>query len=166
METVKKLVIFFVGVGVGAGIMALIKRDRYEVIDYIPKKETKPEEPKEEKAEPEETVEKKSAEKIIDENSYTKSKIYTIIPDEVGMYDDYDEIELTYYIDGVLADDQANTYGIRDTIGESSINHFGDFDDNTLYVRNELLKCDYIVRLDQQPFYEIEDHPENLSPEE
>lgn len=67
---------------------------------------------------------------------------------------------LTYYSDGVLADDWFGTYNIEDTIGEDALNHFGEYVDDVVYVRNYELKADYEVTRDDRKFSEmVEMHP-------
>lgn len=67
---------------------------------------------------------------------------------------------LTYYSDGILADDWFGTYDIDDTIGEGALNHFGDHVDDVVYVRNFELKADYEVTRDDRKFSEmVEMHP-------
>ena len=62
---------------------------------------------------------------------------------------------LTYYSDGVLADDWFGTYDIEDTIGEEALEHFGDHVDDVVYVRNESLEADYEVTRDDRKYSDM-----------
>lgn len=82
-------------------------------------------------------------------------KPYVISPDEYGEMDDYDLYSYVYYADKVLADE--NNEPIEDVdqrIGLESLNHFGEYGDDSLYVRNDELKADYEILLDDEK-YEI-----------
>lgn len=73
---------------------------------------------------------------------------YVISPDIFGDHDDYEQITLTYYSDGVLTDDDDRPIAddmIEQTIGKESLQHFGEYDEDTVLVRNERLKVDYEV---------------------
>lgn len=81
---------------------------------------------------------------------------YVISPDEFGELDDYAVIELLYFEDGVVAD---NSYEILenldDVIGEESLNHFGEYEDDAIHVRNDRLKADYEILIDRRKFRDI-----------
>ena len=82
-------------------------------------------------------------------------KPYVISPDEYGEMADYDLYSYTYYADKVLADE--NNEPIEDVdqrIGLESLNHFGEYGDDSVYVRNDKLKADYEILLDDEK-YEI-----------
>ena len=80
-------------------------------------------------------------------------KPYVISPDEYGEMDDYDLYSYTYYADKVLADE--NNEPIEDVdqrIGLESLNHFGEYGDDSVYVRNDELKADYEILLDNEKY--------------
>lgn len=82
---------------------------------------------------------------------------YVIPPEEFGEMDDYETISLTYYSDEVLADDAGNIIEDVDFIvGFESLYHFGEYEDDSVFVRNDELKCDYEILLDSSKFYEGE----------
>ena len=56
-------------------------------------------------------------------------------------HDDYDTISLTYYSDNVLADeDNEIIEDVEGVVGEDSLNHFGEYEDDAVYVRNNARK--------------------------
>ena len=80
-------------------------------------------------------------------------KPYVISPEEYGEIDDYDLYNYTYYADKVLADE--NNEPIEDVdsiIGLESLKHFGEYGDDSVYVRNDELKADYEILLDDEKY--------------
>ena len=71
---------------------------------------------------------------------------YVIEPDDAGS-DDYEIHNLTFYSDGVLVDDEDDDVikDIDDLIGLDSLNHFGEYAHDVVYVRNEEKKTDYEI---------------------
>lgn len=90
---------------------------------------------------------------------------YVISPDEYGDIFDYDQIEYTYYADGILADE--NNDVVTDWqryMGEDALNHFGEYEEDSVYIRNDMLKTEYAVLLDERKYVDVmsEYHPEKL----
>ena len=55
-----------------------------------------------------------------------------ISPVEFDTEDDYEVYTLTYYADGVLADEQGNPVeNVEDMVGRDSLNHFGEYEDDS-----------------------------------
>jgi hypothetical protein len=85
-----------------------------------------------------------------------KDRPYVITPEEFGEIPDYEKISLTYYIDGTLADDDDDIiYDIDQVIGNESLNHFGEYEDDSVFVRNDRKKCDYEILLDQREYRKV-----------
>lgn len=91
-------------------------------------------------------------------------KPYVISPDVFGDADGYDVVSLNYYADGVLTDDWGDIIGnVDDIVGEESLTHFGEYEDDSVFVRNDRLKTDYEILKDERNFsdiknpYEMED---------
>ena len=79
-----------------------------------------------------------------------------ILPEDFGDGDyDHELYCLTYYKDGVLADDWFKKYDVDETIGEESVEHFGEYVNGLIHVRNERLKADYEVVLDPRNYADI-----------
>jgi hypothetical protein len=94
-------------------------------------------------------------EEEVDENMIN-DKPYVISPDEFGEFDDYDTISLTYYADQVLTDeDDELVEDIEETVGFESLNAFGEYEDDSVFVRNDRLKCDYEILLDQRKYSDV-----------
>lgn len=88
---------------------------------------------------------------------------YVITPEEFGEEDDYDTISLTYYADKVLTNDQDEVINdVDDVVGSDSLNHFGEYEDDSVFVRNDLMKTDYEILLDIRKYSDVineYDHP-------
>lgn len=81
---------------------------------------------------------------------------YVIMPEEFGNNMDYEMVSLTYYADGVLADELDNIIeDVDDTIGEDSLNHFGQYEDDSVFVRNDRLECDYEILRDERRYVDV-----------
>lgn len=71
---------------------------------------------------------------------------YVISPEEFGEYDDYPRITLYYYSDQILTDDNHDIiHDVDRLIGWDSLTHFGEYEDDSVYVRNDHLKRDFEV---------------------
>jgi hypothetical protein len=78
-------------------------------------------------------------------------KPYVIGPDEFGELDGYETSSLTYYADGVLEDDYyvvIEADAVDDMVGLESLEHFGEHEEDTVFVRNEKLKTDFEIQRD------------------
>lgn len=91
-----------------------------------------------------------------EEETYMKDKPYVIPPDEFGDYGDYDLVSLTYYSDGVLTDSWDNVIkNVEEMVGEESLDHFGEYEDDSVFVRNHKLETDFEILLDLRNFADI-----------
>lgn len=81
---------------------------------------------------------------------------YVIEPSEFanGNYD-HDCYCITYYADGVLADDWGVKLDIEETIGLDALEHFGDYADDVVHVRNKRLNADYEVVRDPRNYSDV-----------
>ena len=81
---------------------------------------------------------------------------YVISPEEYGNLDDHTCISLSYYADGVLADDwDTEIIDPDEEVGPDIASHFGEYEEDTVFVRNEKLKTDYEICRDLRPFSEV-----------
>lgn len=95
-------------------------------------------------------------EEEVKKESMTVDKPYVIAPEEFGEFDDYEKISLTYYADQILADDNDELVDdVEDVVGFDSLNSFGEYEDDSVFVRNDRLKCDYEILLDQRKFSNV-----------
>ena len=89
-----------------------------------------------------------------------------IPPEEFGEIEDYDQISLTYYADGYLADD-FNNYEVMEDIdahvGKESLKTFGRYEEDSVYVRNDNEQKYYEILRSDRLFVEVvrRSQPEN-----
>ena len=84
------------------------------------------------------------------------NKPYVITPDEFGEIDDYETITLIYYSDEVLTDDDDELVeDVENVVGVDSLSHFGEYEADSVYVRNDILKADYELLLDQRNYSDV-----------
>lgn len=97
----------------------------------------------------------KAQEKEIVEES-ADQKPYVITPEEFDEIEGYSLISLTYYADGILADDDDNLVDdVDNVVGVESLNHFGEFEDDAVHVRNDRLRCDYEILRDNRKYKDV-----------
>lgn len=78
---------------------------------------------------------------------------YVISPEEFSENDDYDTESLTYYADGILTDDVDNIIeDVAALVGEDSLTRFGEYEDDSVFVRNDRTKTDYEILLDLRTY--------------
>lgn len=85
---------------------------------------------------------------------------YVIAPeefDELG----YTAISLTYFADGVLADENGVVVDDVEEIVGDALDHFGEYEDDSVYVRNDAKRCDYEILRDEREYPEFR---KNLPP--
>lgn len=83
-------------------------------------------------------------------------KPYVISPYDYGEKDDYDTESLIYFADGVLTDDNNNPIeDVEATVGKDALSHFGEYEDDSVFVRNDRLKIDYEILLDSSKFADL-----------
>lgn len=83
--------------------------------------------------------------------------IRVIAPEVFGDLDEHTLIGLTYYAgDKVLADDGDEIVeDLSGTVGEDFADHFGEYEDDAVFVRNDRLKCDYEICRDPRSFADV-----------
>ena len=91
-----------------------------------------------------------------EEESMKEDKPYVISPNEFGEIDGYETNSLTYFADGVLTDD-TNTVidNVDEVVGTDSLTRFGEYEDDSVFVRNDRHECDYEILLDNRRFSDI-----------
>ena len=91
---------------------------------------------------------------------------YVIPPEEFGEFEDYRRYNLTYYADGVLADeDNELVDDVDDVVGLNSLNHIGDYEPDSVHVRNDRLRCDYEILLDHRNYSDVIKTPHPMEEE-
>ena len=69
--------------------------------------------------------------------------------------DRYETESLTYYSDGVLTDEYDNPIeDIERLVGSDALTHFGEYEDDSVFVRNDDLKTDFEILKDYAKYYD------------
>ena len=112
-------------------------------------------------AELEEMVKEKTKEIVEECNDILKktedkvnNKPYVIHPDDFG--DDYNTITLVYYKDDVVTTydtgEVLTDKEVEDLIGEESLSHFGEYEEDSVFVRNDARKIDYEILRSEETY--------------
>ena len=80
---------------------------------------------------------------------------YVISPDEFDELDGYTPISLTYFADGVLSDENGVIIDDVEEIVGDGLNHFGEYEEDAVYVRNDAKRCDYEILKDEREYDEF-----------
>ena len=81
---------------------------------------------------------------------------YVISPEEFGEDDTYDRINLTYYADGVLADENdEEVENVDGTVGLDSLETFGTYEDDSVHVKNDRLRAYYEILRDERNYEDV-----------
>lgn len=163
-EVLNNAIAFAVGAAIGAAVTWKFVKTKYERLadeEIESVKETFYRLEREEKQTNDEIIEKcgyvnpevkDEAEK---EEDCMEDKPYVIAPEEFGECDGYQETTLHYYTDGVLTDEDDNVIdNVDEIVGIESLSHFGEYEDDSVYVRNDTRKTDYEILMDYRDYYD------------
>lgn len=164
-DTVKNVVIFAAGAVIGSAVTYFILNKKYKKIsdeeiqsvrDVYKKKEEALKDMASEQAEkmaqeivanaiPEED-DISDAKEVVDEMK--DNRPYVIDPDDFGE-EGYHTVSLDYYADGVLAYMDSGAVikpeEVDEIVGRDSLTRFGEYERDTVYVRNDKRKTDYEI---------------------
>lgn len=86
-----------------------------------------------------------------------KEEPHVITPDEFGELENYEHESLILYGDNVLAweiDDEIFE-DVEEKIGNDYLKHIGEYEDNVVYIRNDIEKVDYAIYRDTRTYQEV-----------
>lgn len=88
----------------------------------------------------------------------TEDSSHVVIPPEdFGDDEEYDQVSLTYFADGVIVDEWNRKYDdaeISDTIGDQFASYFGQYEDDSVFIRNDRLETYYEILADVRTYEE------------
>lgn len=175
-STLSKVVIFAVGAAIGSAVTWKLTKTRYEQItneaiesvkEVFGRGKHTESQPVDDMCADEDKAEFTD---ILQNQSYTNytkqekgnaeimdaKKPYVVSPEEFGECDGYETISLTYYADGILTDEDDEVIeDVDNIVGVDSLNHFGEYEDDSVFVRNDILKIDYEILLDSREYSEV-----------
>lgn len=81
---------------------------------------------------------------------------YTVSPEEFGKDETYETVELVYYADNILADDMDEMVeDVDSTVGFDSLNSFGEFEDDSVFVKNDQMKVYFEILRSEQKYMDM-----------
>lgn len=83
---------------------------------------------------------------------------YVITPEQYEENVDYTKVSLTWYNDEVLEDDWGNVLDPDDVIGSDALKTFGQYEKDSVFVRDDDEQIDYEVLLDTRSYKETYGH--------
>lgn len=89
------------------------------------------------------------------EDMVVNYNIEVIPPEDFGEYG-YKCESLTYYADKVLTlDDDTKIHAVENFVGPNALNTFGEYEDDSVFVRNHDMKTDFEILLDNRRYSEV-----------
>ena len=83
---------------------------------------------------------------------------YVITPEQYEDNVDYTKVSLTWYNDEVLEDDWGNVLDPDDVIGSDALKTFGQYEKDSVFVRDDDEQIDYEILLDTRSYKETYGH--------
>lgn len=81
---------------------------------------------------------------------------YIITPEEYGTKDGYMAASFTYFEDGVVTDEMDNIVeDVDEALGTDFVNHFDEYEEDSVFIRNEERHCDYEVLRDYRNYSDV-----------
>ena len=179
------VLLFTAGVAVGSLMTWRYFKSKYEVVEDEIEEKTEEAEGESEEEDPEVLESKMSYKKpplkeyvkMVEDNGYVPKthmeeveeeiangewgdkdvyEPFIIRPDEYGELHAYETLSLNYYADGVLTDELDNPIeDVESLVPADFADHFGEYEDNVVHVRNDNLECDYEILRDLRKFTDV-----------
>ena len=179
------VLLFTAGVAVGSLVTWRYFKSKYEVVEDEIKEKTEETEGETEDEDPEVSESKMSYKKpplkeyvkMVEDNGYVPKthmeeveeeiangewddkdvyEPFIIRPEEYGELHAYETLSLNYYADGVLTDELDNPIeDVESLVPADFADHFGEYEDNVVHVRNDNLECDYEILRDLRKFTDV-----------
>lgn len=93
--------------------------------------------------------------KVIKKEETDMNEPYVISPDDFDE-NGYEIVSLTYYADDVLTDEHDNVIRNRDKlIGKDSLTKFGEYEEDSVFVRDDERKIDYEILADTRNYHDL-----------
>lgn len=161
-NSIKYILTFSAGAAIGAFASWKYLKKKYdellqEEIDYVTEEITKASEI-EAKAEMEqyEELRKDYITDSEEESDEVAVAPYVITPEEFGEIDEFDTTTLYYYADGVLVTlSDEIVEDVESTVGLDFHEHFGEFEDDSVFIRNKEHMCDYEILKDSRKYSDV-----------
>ena len=101
----------------------------------------------------------------------TDEQHYAVSPEDFGEYPDYEQITFYHTADGRLvneSDELVDPEEVEDMIGMNYADHFGEFEDDSVFIRNDKYRTDFEILKTLKTYTEIENQRNHIvvDPEE
>lgn len=100
-----------------------------------------------------------ATEKYVNYSDVKEPEVNTAKPymvDATDYSDDFDLVTLTYYNDGILADENDDIIeDLENTVGVDFAKYFEDGLDDSVYIRNDISKLEYEILRDERNFTDV-----------
>ena len=179
-SVLKGIFIFTTGAATGALIANQILKEKYEKIaneeiasvkEVYDNKNSKTIAKEESSEEEDDKEDIKTYQQILEDNEYiVKEEGYEEMenPRLIDPYDfgsEYETISLTYYADGILEDDLSGQVLtdprlLKDLVCEDYVDHFGDYEEDTVFLRNDETMKDIEICKDRRRYSDLVDGDE------
>ena len=92
---------------------------------------------------------------IVEDEPEDYPEPYVIAPEEFGELEDYQTESLIYYEDKVVATDDDRIVDDVEVLIGDALEHFGDYEDDAVHVRNEKEKTDYEILRSEKNYTDL-----------
>ena len=183
-NTLSKFLFFTVGAAIGSAVTWKVLKTKYEQLTREEIESVKEafsrrqsdevvaDESEVDDEEPDRTEEYKDIVEKNNYSSYAESRVeekedkeeeecdmnepYVIPPDEFDE-NGYETLSLYYYEDGVVATTRDEVIdNVDELIGEDSLTHFGEYEDDSVFVRNDAMRTDFEILRTGEKFSEVD----------
>ena len=73
----------------------------------------------------------------------------------IGEIEEYTKVSLFYFEDGTLADEYGEVVDDVEEIVGDGLEHFGEYEEDSVFMRNDAKRCDYEILRDLRTFAEF-----------
>ena len=170
-STIKGLLLFVSGIAVGVAATYETLKTKFEAqadteIESVKERFHEKMRDAEEKVESTSNLYTEASDALKRYSGYSKEKndikenekmdvIYVIPPEEFSELEDYSVKSLTYWTDGVVTDEEGKEVDIDNVIGKDSLEHFGEYEEDCVYVRNDDLHTDFEILRDYRAYSDV-----------
>lgn len=161
----KSFLMLLAGVGIGVGVSWVYHKNKYEQLveeelesvrehsrkytkeDYD--KANRKEDASRQPISKDEAI--KNYNEVIKDNAYShepEKDIFIVTPDDFSTIPGYDADSLNYHTNDIISNDDEEEVDVEDLLGMTALeikDHFGQYEEDAVYIRNTLLHTDYEI---------------------
>lgn len=182
-DILNNVIMFAAGAAIGSVVTWRLMKNKCEDLreenatirevysDYLKENSSEEKTESDEEDEEDQKMDRKEYEKIVNKSGYNNEEEddedeeedgdvyivpYVIVPEEFDE-NGYETATLFYYADGVLAHDDTNERvdDVEELVCADFAEHFGEYEQDSVFVRNDNLKMDFEILKDLRPYSEV-----------